>query len=265
MARLDILDIYDSNIFCLIQQKMKPYFNTTKSGMLPLDTSDISDHFEFATPERPFSFKVPDTHEDDNLHTEIDTDRASLTLASPMVTVTRTDLRLSQSRNNTNQVRKVRWWDDGKTFWVKSHFPRPFDISYQIDVYARFREDANKLLHWFMYGPNPVHAFKVDFGYPWGKQRMDLILESIIDTSVIEAGENERWIRHTIPVTLQAFMFEAFETKADIPNQAEDPNAFTRRVRAIKTFNIEIVNWQGDVVYETYEVNAQYPPDAPTA
>lgn len=265
MARLDILDIYDSNIFALIKKKMKPYFNTTKSGNLPLDLTDISDHFEFATPERPFAFKNPDTHEDDNIYTEIDTDRASLTLASPMVTVTRTDLRQALSRSNTNQWRKVRWWDDGQTFWVKSHYPRAFDISYQIDVYARFREDANKLLHWFLYWPNPVHAFRVDFGYPWGKQYIDLILESIIDTSVIEAGENERWIRHTVPLTLQAYMFEAFETKADIPAQVEDPGAFTRRVRSVKTFNIEIVNWEGDVVYDTYDIDATYPPEAPTA
>lgn len=252
-----MLDIYDNAVFDLLKRKLPPYFNTTKSGDDDtLDTTNIDDHFEFATPERPFAFKnAENQNAEDNEDTVLDVDRATQTLPSPLITLTRTDMRYDYSRQNTNRWRNVRWWDDGKTFWVNSHYPSPWNINYQIDIYARFRMDANKLIHWFLYWPKPFHTLLIQFGYPWGRQSIDLQFEAITDTSVLEAGENERWVRYTVPATLQSFMLESFESKADIPSQACDPDAFTQRVRAVKTFNIEICNWEGTVLYETIPID----------
>jgi len=240
-----------------MKRKLPPYFNTTKSGANDeLDPTDIDSHFEFATPERPFAFKnAEDNDELDNVDTVLDVDRATQTLPSPLITVSRTDMRYDFTRSNTNKWRKVRWWDDNRTFWVSSYYPSPWNINYQIDVYARFRMDANKLIHWFLFWPKPFHTLSINFGYPWGQQSIDLRFELITDTSVLEAGENERWVRYTVPCTLQAYMLEAFEGKADIPTHACEPDAFTKLVRSVKQFNVQILNWEGDVIYETIPIN----------
>jgi hypothetical protein len=94
----------------------------------------------------------------------------------------------------------------------------------------------------------------VDFNYPWGTQYIDLMIDTIIDTSVIEAGDQERWIRHTIPMTLQAYMFESFDSPADIPTAAAG-NAFTKRVRTVKEFLVEVWDWQGKTKYSDIVVD----------
>jgi hypothetical protein len=65
--------------------------------------------------------------------------------------------------------------------------------------------------------PNPVWDIPVDFGYPWGIQNISTIFSDIIDNSELETEEHERWIRHTVRFTLQAYMFEVFDTPNDVP------------------------------------------------
>lgn len=246
MARKDILNIYDDVVFRLIRTKLAPYFNDTSSGGLPLDTTDISTHFEFATPERPFGFQ-------DNENPEQDTDRAALTLPSPRIAVTRMDMRLSMLRNNTSWLRLVDWWDPQCKYAIGGRFPSPWDINYQVDIYARYREDANKLLHWFLYYPKPVHALRVNFGAPWGNKSISLIFSQILDTSVLESGENERWIRHTVPMVLETYLFEAFDHLGDIPTGALEPGAITQRNRTAHEFTVQICDWEGTVLYDEFQ------------
>jgi hypothetical protein len=224
MARKDILRIYDSAIFSFMKRKAE--------DSVPGHT--VGCHM--ATPDRPFGFEVATDPETG----DVDTDRVTSMLVTPQVTLTRVGINYDMRRNNTNVVRNLRTWDQQGKFSVMSEYPRPWNIEYQIDVYARLRNDAQNVLYYWLYHTQPMALLLLDFSYPWGKKKIYTTWSQIVDNSDVESGEKLRYYRYTIPFTVEAYMFEAFDGPSDIPHAWNDITAPTRRVRTVQKIRMEV-------------------------
>lgn len=252
MARVDVQSIYDGCLLDFFRQKLTPYYHSIVSPDSCIDPlecppRDISKHFVFASPERPFGFK-------DNTEPVQDINRASQTLPTPLITLTRLDETIAMNRSQTRPFRKVRNWDDQRHFWVYSEYPAAWDVPYQVDILCRNGGEANKLLAWFRLRPGPVAVATFDLGYPWGKQTMDMIFGRIMNTSELEPDEDARWIRYTIPFTFESYFMEAFESKSDIP-LGVNSDEFTQRRRAALKLTVQIYDMTGKELYTTVEVD----------
>lgn len=242
MARQEILKIYDKALFNWMKKKIV-----------------VSGHtlgYHVATPDRPFGFDIP-TNPDDGT---IDTKRAINMLMTPQVSLIRTTMDIDMSRNNTNIIRGVNWWDEEKKMSIRSKYPRPWNLNYQIDIVARLRNDIQNAIQWFLYYTDPVRLIKVDFQYPWGNRFITLKFSRIEDNSDIEAGEGLRYYRYTIPCVVEAFMFEAFERPSDIPHGGTNPDDFTTRNRVVHTNKIRLIETSSNATLATYTIETP-PPD----
>lgn len=224
MARKEILRIYDAAIFNYV----KKHVESSVAG------HEIGIHM--ATPDRPFGFELPTDPETG----DIDTNRAASMLITPQVTLTRTGMSYDMGRNNTNRVGRIRYWDAEKNFVVQSEHPRPWNISYQVDVYARLRNDAQNVLQHFLYYTQPMRLIAIDFYYPWGNQAIYMGWNQVVDNSDIESGEKLRYYRYAIPVDVEAYMFECFDFPSDIPHNMVGGEPFTSRARTVKKVQLEI-------------------------
>lgn len=251
MPILDTLRFYDQAIVDLVKTSVSGTYTgiTDSTG----EVIDLDDRVVFASPERPFgSGGSPDAFSQllssgdpsDILAAMIlaetvnDRNRIVSTLSTPIIAVTRLSMDYALNRNNTNIVRKVFPWDSNNDFTIRANYPRPWDIPYQIDIHCRYRQHANRCIAWYLKKPDPVLHIKVNFCWPWFERSIGLIFSRINDTSLLETGERERWIRHSIPVTLEGWAFDAYDSDADIPFYCSDPNAFTvkyRNAKSIKT------------------------------
>lgn len=224
MARKEILRIYDSAIFNYVKRHVEASVPGHSVGM------------HMATPDRPFGFEIPV----DPQTGDVDTNRVESMLVTPQVSLTRTGLTYDLQRNNTNRVRKIRYWDEEKNFVVQSEFPKPWNISYAVDVYARLRNDAQNVLQHFLYYTQPLRLIRIDFYYPWEKQKIYLSWNQIVDNSDIESGEKLRYYRYSIPILVEGYMFECFDYPSDIPHNRVGGEPFTSRARTVKKIEIDI-------------------------
>lgn len=237
MARKDILRIYDSALFNYV----KYYVENSVPGHV------VACHM--ATPDRPFGFEVPT----DPKTGDVDTDRVTSMLITPQVTLTRQGISYDMQRNNTIRIRSVRYWDEEKNFFVQSEFPRPWTLTYMVDVYARLRNDAQAVLQHFLYYTQPLRLIKVDFHYPWGKRPIYMGWGQILDNSDVESGEKLRYYRYSIPINVEGYMFECFDYPSDIPHSKTDLEHFTSRVRTVKKLQMDIkLSPEGENVSTVY-------------
>jgi hypothetical protein len=224
MARKEILRIYDASVFSYVKKHVESSVPSHEVGV------------HMATPDRPFGFELPVDPETG----DIDTNRAASMLITPQVSLTRTGLVYNMQRNNTNKFQKIRYWDAEKNFVVQSEYPRPWDISYLVDVYARLRNDAQNVLQHFLYYTQPLRLVSMDFYYPWGKQKIYLSWNQIIDNSDIESSEKLRYYRYSIPINVESYMFECFDFASDIPHARVGGEPFTSRARTVKSIEVGI-------------------------
>lgn len=222
MARSDILRIYDKAILEWVKGRVK-----------------LAGHaltYHIATPDRPYAFEIPL----DDANGTIDTQRAVNMLMTPHVTITRTGLAFDQTRNNTSIYRNVRFWDEELLEVVQSARPKPWNLTYQVDIVARLRNDIQGAIQWFLYNPEPLCLLNIDFKYPFGKKNITLRIEGVRDNSVLETGESLRFYRYTVPCLLEAYMFEAFDDPADLLTTDSTTTKLVRTVLKVRT-NMELV------------------------
>lgn len=224
MARKDILRIYDSALFNYVKYYVE---NSVPGHVVPC---------HMATPDRPFGFEIPT----DPKTGDVDTDRVTSMLITPQVTLTRQGITYDMQRNNTNKIRSIRYWDEEKNFFVQSEFPRPWSLSYVVDVYARLRNDAQAVLQHFLYYTQPLRLITVDFYYPWSRRPIYMGWGQIIDNSDVESGEKLRYYRYSIPINVEGYMFECFDYPSDIPHNKTELEHFTSRVRTVKSVSFEL-------------------------
>jgi|WetSurSiteA1Bulk_404760.scaffolds.fasta_scaffold00002_93 hypothetical protein len=230
MGSLDVLKKYDQAIVDFVKFTLLPKW----TGLTDSQGSDLSleNRVIFSSPERPYASGGSPQEIGELLstgsaadilaaavlaETKEDISRVIQTLATPVISVSRGSLGYAMYRNNTNVVRKVFPWDSRKKFTYRSIYPRPWDIPYQIDIHCRYRSDANACLHWYLVKPDPVLHISINFDYPWFEQKIGILFSKIIDNSLLQTGERERWIRHSIPITVQGWAFECFENDYDMP------------------------------------------------
>lgn len=202
----DVLELYD--------QAVTDWVTTTAPTGTPI---------VFATPERAFA----DYRERFNIAT---TDP----LISPFVSVSRLyGLAgiVTGHRSNTFAPRKIRYVDEFKREWVGSAWPVTADLTYQIDIWARLRQDANVVYGRFIRRSNTAIVLAIDFLEPYSIKRVHLVPSfRPIDTTNYESGEDQRIFRHSFTYTLEAYLFQVFDTVGEI---GTDKNAFTYRVKTV--------------------------------
>ena len=215
MAQQDILRVYDAALMKWVEKRV----------VVP--GHELGYHI--ATPDRPYGFEIPT----DPATGTVDTKRAASMLLTPQVSLIRTGLDFDQSRNNTNSVRNLGVWDHEKKFQIQSAAPRPWNISYQLDIVARLRNDIQRAIQFFLYHVDPIRMLCIDFSQPWGEQNVTLRFQRIEDNSDIEAGEGMRYYRYTIPLIVEAWLFGAYDNLSDIPHGSAYPDSETYRSRTI--------------------------------
>jgi hypothetical protein len=87
--------------------------------------------------------------------------------------------------------------------------PRPIDIEYQVEIWARSREVQNAYVIWMISQFESHEAWiTVDFNQVWehwGRKIVPLWYVQLLDNSKIESGESLRTIRSTLICTLKGW------------------------------------------------------------
>lgn len=131
-----------------------------------------------------------------------------------------------------------------KSTVVQSKAPRPIDVSYQLDLWCRYRDDQNSLIAQLLTACNPLFTISFDFKIPWGEQLMDLFLDGpFTNNDDIESESDQSWKRLTVPFRLQAYYVDCFEFLTDIPSRLLPEHQFipmTTTYPTVKTFDITV-------------------------
>mgnify|MGYP005814129243 CR=1 FL=1 len=119
---------------------------------------------------------------------------------------------------------------------VESEYPRPFILPYQIDLRSRSRTNCNLWAQWVMFKFNPYVCLYPRFGELWGQKQVQLALNSIVDNSELEKGEEERWIRWTVTLrVLNGWIFPIAVDTDDMP----DPFGMFKVYKVVKKVVVE--------------------------
>ena len=200
MPLLDCLRIYD--------QAMADFIGTFAVENRPVVTV-------FSTPDRPFAEVVQEMSASSEVF------RSQMHETNLIASVARMDpLYNPKLRVDSRFEELMRPYNlDGDV--LASEYPRPYIIPYQIDLRSRSRTDANLWMQWIQFKFNPYVCLYPDFGNLWNNQKqIQLILQSIVDNSELEKGEEERWIRWTVVIRiLNAWIFPIAVDTDDIPDQ----------------------------------------------
>jgi len=133
--------------------------------------------------------------------------RGDQTVRLPAMVVTRLNWIRSEERYNPVVHRKLAWSDD-LNFVKQSQHPMAYDIGYQLDIWAKFRDDANILTALTLQKfPRRRRYLTVDLGEGWGKKRVALFEKGVQDLTELEPDmESDREIRMTITFELEAWL-----------------------------------------------------------
>jgi hypothetical protein len=100
----------------------------------------------------------------------------------------------------------------------RSRWPLPVNIQYQVDFWSRnlrhhdsFRVQLYRL---FYHG---VHYLSVPFNSPFGERIIGTFLESLVDNSNIEPGEDQRDLRWAATITVKGWIPDEIEHMFTIP------------------------------------------------
>lgn len=156
----------------------------------------------FATPRREFG-----TQEEMNPMEAGDVPvHGSKTIKLPSMVVQRLNWTLAENRMNYTRHRKIRWSDDLNLVTQAQH-PIAYDIAYQLDIWTKYRDDANILTSAVIIKfPRRMASLQVDLGHPWGVKKVFLGITSVVDNTELESEDGDREVRMTIDLNLEAWM-----------------------------------------------------------
>lgn len=116
--------------------------------------------------------------------------------------------RFNPQRWSRAHYRKLGWTEDGNRV-VQSEHPLPFDVTYQLDLWAKFRSTMNQLTHkiGIKFFAREIWL-KVNLGGPWGEKKIAVFMPNgnPIDLSDNNPGDNDREIRFAFTFIMQAWM-----------------------------------------------------------
>lgn len=102
-------------------------------------------------------------------------------------------------KDNTRNIRLVTNW------------PNPYDVSYQIEIWTKTRQDANVMLTEILsrFDPNPdLMYLSANFGRLWGQKLIPFYFEGVNDASDTEAGDTDKVEKHVISLRAATWMFK---------------------------------------------------------
>lgn len=208
-----------------LQDTFRLYDNAVRDWVRSFVTEGNPVETVFATPDRPFG-----------RYKSMDEFRSVLMKQNIIVSVTRLDPVYNPALRIDTPIIPVAVARDRSSV-LGSQYPRPYLLPYQVDLRARRRTAANLWLQWIYFTMNPYHVFKIDFGSIWSIKNIHALLDSIVDNSDLETGENERFIRWTVTLHLIAFMFPVPENvDTDVP----DPFGMLQRYKTVKDAQVDI-------------------------
>jgi len=195
--------------------------------------------------DRPYGFKLKTDSDGPGLldaDGNFDSRRMMQQVEKPRISVTRGGMNIAWNRNNQNPVRLGRFWNARKDYRVYSRAIRPQDISYTVDIFARVREDAQRCFEWLLFESGPNLVAPVYFHYPWEWVNITMRFGTVTDDTNYEPGEEKRFFQFSIPVVIEAYMFEAWENPGDLPLYADgwNPDAITSLRRVVKRVEFDV-------------------------
>ena len=133
--------------------------------------------------------------------------RDNQTVKLPSIVLQGLDWELDEARYNAAKHRRLKWSDDLNLITQALH-PLPYNLMYQVDIWTKFRADANVLSTAIAIKFKRRYAWlSVDMGYPWGVKKVALHQTTgIKDNSESESEEGDREIRKTIDLRLEAWL-----------------------------------------------------------
>lgn len=154
----------------------------------------------FATPRREFG-------KQSEIQGRAVPQREDQSVRLPSMVLSRLGWTRSSERTNLVRHRKLRWSDDLNIVTGAQH-PIAYDLSYQLDVWTKYRDDANLLVALTLTKfPRLTAPLTVDMGNPWGERRVFLEAKDVGDNTELDPGEDgDREVRHTIDLTLQTWL-----------------------------------------------------------
>jgi|ERR1035437_2315179 hypothetical protein len=177
-------------------------YDLAVQDFLRIDLNGSKIPMGFATPRREFGTQS-------ELNPE---DAVSLpphgakTVKLPSMVIQRTDWTESAERQRWTKVRKIKWNDD-LNMVTQAQFPRAYDLSYQLDIWTKFRDDANILTAMTLTKFNRKYkGLTVDLGHPWGEKKVYLRVDGVHDLTELESDEEDREVRMTIDMLLEAWL-----------------------------------------------------------
>lgn len=96
-------------------------------------------------------------------------------------------------------------------------YPLPYDISYQIDIWAKNRYDWRLLVTALLSRFSHTDMMYLDVEIPgYGSKLIPVMMSSCEDTSDLETGEDERVLRSTVSLTLKGWIWRVPKVKKTI-------------------------------------------------
>jgi len=214
MPLRDVVRTYDQAVFNWVLGALQAS-NSDWHSFDPLDPAEPKAYaLTFASPERPFARPFSQ-----------DALRGVETWPTPHGFVERQSLIFDAPRWNFNKWPAVVESQDDLNY-LMSKYPPPFNFPYQVDVRCRYQDSEGapvissllQAMRPFYYMTHPAVVLNIDFKQPWGHKRVHLMATDILNNSDLETGESERWLRFTVPLMIEGWMFITADDVADLPD-----------------------------------------------
>ena len=179
---------YDSAILALLKAELSPGVPVPLNFGAPRREYGTQDEMGASPADRKPSF------------------RSKQSIPLPSMSLTRSDWTRSAERSNFNLHRKLKWSTDLNLISQAQH-PMAVDIPYQLDIWTKFRDDANILTELTMTKfPRVQRAMLIDMGEPWGVKKVYLVLGNAVDNTENESEDADREVRMTVDFILEGWL-----------------------------------------------------------
>ena len=191
----------------LLVDQFKPYDLAVREWLVKLGPLLNTPTFNvvFATPDRAFATlgKLLEKRYGDRA------DKIKLA-PYPLASISRLSHTLDRERMVTRlQPFRGRRYTADKRVMYDALFPLPWDMTYQIDFWAKTREPANLFMAWIQGEATPQGVLTVDMtpiDAAWGSKVVMFDVAEVTDNSVLEAEEENRALRYSVTLTVHGWV-----------------------------------------------------------
>lgn len=137
-------------------------------------------------------------------------DHLNETVALPAMALSRLDFKFQPARWTKANYRKLGYTEDGFRV-IQSEEPMPFDVMYQLDIWAKYRSQLNQIIRKLALKFISRDVWlPVNLGGPWGERSIPVVwMEGPKDLTTLDHGEYgniERKLRNVITFVMQGWI-----------------------------------------------------------